>query len=232
MKVLIIDDDRDLLDLLRYGLESAGYEVSDASDGEEGLQVFRSVQPDIVLLDVGLPGMDGFAVCRSIRDSSTTPIIMFSGRPRETDMLRALRLGAEDYLIKPFRLRELRARMDAVLHRSTGDLVPPLSGEVHVGDLVLDPQTSTAVAHETSIQLTGLEFRLLHTLAANLDRVVPYSRLFEYGWGREVEMGGSDAVPINAHIVRIREKLRLLKSEPLRIASGRGIGYALTARKS
>jgi DNA-binding response OmpR family regulator len=230
MKALIIDDDEEILDLLSYGLGRDGYEVMGATNGVQGLRRCRTYQPDIILLDINLPRMSGFEVCRRIRATSATPIIVLSGRLGDADVVRALRLGADDYLSKPFSQRQLRARMEAVLRRSKGDLAPRLSGELQVGDLVLDLQTYNATFKDKPVQLTRVEFRILHILATNLGRFVPYSRLFEYGWGYDAENFGRDAALLKAHVSHIREKLDLRTNGPLTISNMRGIGYSLTVK--
>jgi DNA-binding response OmpR family regulator len=231
MKALIIDDDEEVLDLLTYGLGRDGYEVMGASNGVQGLRRWRNDHPDIVLLDLNLPRLNGFEVCRRIRATSTTPIIVLSGRPGDANVVRALRLGADDYVSKPFSQRQLRARMEAVLRRSKGDLAPQLSGELRVGELELDLQTYNATYQDNPVQLTRVEFRVLHILATNLGRIVPYSRLFEYGWGYDVENCGRDAALLKAHVSHIRDKLQLRNDGPLNIANMRGIGYSLTAKE-
>jgi DNA-binding response OmpR family regulator len=233
VKALVIDDDLDLVDLLTYGLGREGYNVSGATDGEQGIRRVLSDDPDIVLLDINLPKVNGFEVCRRIRDNSTTPIIMLSARAGDGDVVRALRLGADDFVAKPFSHRQLRARMEAVLRRSRGDLAPQqLSGELRVGDLVLDAQTYQVTYNGKPVQLTRVEFRILHILAVNAGRIVPYSRLFEYGWGYDVENGGRDSALLKAHVSHVRDKLELRNDGGLYITNMRGVGYALSVKQS
>jgi DNA-binding response OmpR family regulator len=231
MKALIIDDDAEMLDLLSFGLGRAGYNVTGATDGEQGIRRWRSEEPDIVLVDINLPRLNGFEVCRRIRENSTTPIIVLSARLGEADVVRALRLGADDYVGKPFSHRQLRARMEAVLRRSKGELAPRLSGELRVGELVLDSQTYRVSFQGEPIQLTRVEFRILYILAANLGRIVPYSRLFEYGWGYDVEICGRDAALLKAHVSHVRDKLGLRSGGPLSITNMRGVGYSLRGQE-
>ncbi len=231
MKALVVEDDLDLLDLLTYGLGRDGYSVTGAIDGEQGIQRWRSDAPDIVLVDINLPKLNGFEVCRHIRENSRTPIIIISARNGDEDVVRALRLGADDYVSKPFSHRQLRARMEAVLRRSTGELAPELSGGLRVEDLTLDPQTFEASFRGKPIQLTRVEFRILYILAANAGRIVPYSRLFEYGWGYDAESCGRDSELLKAHVSHVRDKLGLRNGSSLSIMNMRGVGYALKAKE-
>ncbi len=231
MKALVVEDDLELLDLLTYGLGREGYDVTGAVDGEQGIQRWRSDEPDIIVLDINLPKLNGFEVCRQIRENSRTPIIILSARNGDEDVVRALRLGADDYVCKPFSHRQLRARIEAVLRRSTGELAPQLSGKLRVDGLVLDPQTFEASFLGNPVQLTRVEFRILYILAANVGRIVPYSRLFEYGWGYDAESCGRDSELLKAHVSHVRDKLGLRNGGPLGIINMRGVGYALKAKQ-
>jgi DNA-binding response OmpR family regulator len=230
MKVLVVEDDPEMLDLLAYGLGREGYHVIGAIDGEQGIRRWRSEEPEIIVLDITLPKVNGFDVIRHIRENSTTPIIMLSARREDGDIIRALRLGADDYMSKPFSQRQLRARMEAVLRRSNGQLAPQFSAELRVHDLVLDSQNYQVTVRGNPVQLTRVEFRIFYILAANLGRIVPYSRLFEFGWGYDVESAGRDSALLKAHLSHIRDKLWLRNGTPLIITNMRGVGYSLTAR--
>src|SRR5918912_1485407 len=154
MKVLLVDDDNDLLDLLHYALRREGYQVVTASDGAQGLARWRAEQPDLVLLDGNLPKLDGFEVCRQIRHEATTPVIMLTARGEEADVVRGLQLGADDYVTKPFSAKQLVARMQAVLRRARRDLVPPPAREVRAGELVLDLTAHQVTRAGRSVALT------------------------------------------------------------------------------
>jgi DNA-binding response OmpR family regulator len=176
-----------------------------------------------VLLDANLPKLDGYEVCRRIRHDGTTPIIMLTARDEEEDVLRGFRLGADDYVNKPFSARQLAARMKAVLHRSQADPYRQPVREVKVGDVLLDLQSYSVKAGDRQIQLTPLEFRILYLLGVNEGRVIPYSRLVEYAWGYE----GGDSSLLKTHICHIRQKLSLSAGKNGGIRAVPGVGYSL-----
>src|SRR5215207_740758 len=181
MKVLVVEDDTDLLDLTTYALRREGYTVVAAIDGQQALERWEADSPDIVLLDGNLPKLNGFEVCRRIRQEDQTPIIMLTARGAEEDVVKGLQLGADDYVTKPFSANQLTARMKAVLRRCQPDPLKQTASEVRVGDLMLDLQSHEATKAGQLVQLTRLEFRILYLLAMNEGRVIPYSRLIEYG---------------------------------------------------
>ena len=166
MKVLVVDDDVELLNLMTYTLRREGYDVSAAVDGQQALSRWETEQPDIVLLDGRLPKIDGFEVCRRIRHESTTPVILLTVQDEEDDILRGLRIGADDYMTKPFSARQLAARMSAVLSRSREDHYRPTS-RVQVANLILDLELHEVSRNNEPVQLTPLEFRILSILALN-----------------------------------------------------------------
>src|SRR5581483_4713556 len=171
MKILLADDDLDLLDVTGYALERDGFVVVTASNGEQALQRWEEQEPDVVILDVRMPRMSGIEVCRRIRERSETPVIMLSGSGDEDLILRAFELGADDYVTKPFSLRQLSARIQAVWRRGRADLRAP-DQEIRIGDAVLDLDGHEVTRPNESQQLTRLEFRILHLLAVNMGRVV------------------------------------------------------------
>ena len=183
MKVLIADDDADLLDLMAYALRREGYTVLAAINGQQALQRYEAENPDILLLDVTMPKLNGFEVCRRIRRETATPIIMLTARDEEEDVLRGLQLGADDYVVKPFSAKQLIARMKTVLRRCRTDGYQEPVSQLQAGDLVLDLQSYQATKGGKLVQLTPLEFRIVYMLAMNEGRVIPYSRLVEYAWG-------------------------------------------------
>ena len=223
MKVLIVEDDVDLLDLTTCALRREGYEVVAAVDGQQGLARWEAERPDLVLLDGNLPGLNGFEVCRRIRQEGQTPIIMLTARDREEDIVRGLQLGADDYVTKPFSAKQLVARMKAVLRRSQADPYRQAASVVRAGDLVLDLQSHEATKGGRAVQLTPLEFKLLYMLALNEGRVIPYSRLVEYAWGFD----GGDANLLKTHISHIRDKLGIGRDAPGGIKAVGGVGYSL-----
>jgi DNA-binding response OmpR family regulator len=223
MKVLLAEDDSDLLDLLTYALRREGYTVLSAMDGSQALKRWEAEPPDIVLLDANLPKTDGYEVCRRIRHDGKVPVIMLTARDEEEDILRGFRLGADDYITKPFSARQLIARMTAVLRRSQADPYRQVSREVRIGDVLLDLQSYSVKAHDREIQLTPLEFRILYLLGVNEGRVIPYSRLVEYAWGYE----GGDSSLLKTHICHIRQKLNLSAGKNGGIRAVPGVGYSL-----
>jgi DNA-binding response OmpR family regulator len=222
MKVLIADDDADLLDLMTYALRRDGYTVLAAIDGKQALQRFESEIPDIVLMDVNLPKLNGFEVVRRIRQDAETPLIMLTACDEEEDVVRGLQLGADDYVTKPFSVKQLTHRMKAILRRCRTDPYREPVSELQVGDLALDLQSYEATKAGETVQLTPLEFRILYMLAMNEGRVIPYARLVEYAWGYD----SGDANLLKTHICHIRKKLGLVKS-PGGIRAVAGVGYSL-----
>jgi DNA-binding response OmpR family regulator len=223
MKVLVVDDDVDLLDLTAYALRREGYTVSAATDGQQALHRWESDRPDIVLLDVNLPKLNGFEVCRRIRHESETPIIMLTARDEEEDVVRGLQLGADDYVTKPFSAKQLTARMKAVLRRSQADPYRQAVSVLRAGDLTLDLHSHEVTKGGKLVQLTPLEFRILYMLAMNEGRVIPYSRLVEYAWGYDA----GDSGLLKTHICHIRRKLDLPSERKGGIRAVLGVGYSL-----
>jgi DNA-binding response OmpR family regulator len=228
MKVLLVEDDTDLLDLITYALRREGYTVVAAIDGQQALERWEADSPDIVLLDGNLPKLNGFEVCRRIRQDSQTPIIMLTARGAEEDVVKGLQLGADDYVTKPFSAKQLAARMKAVLRRCQPDPLKQTASEVRVGDLVLDLQSHEAHKGGQLVQLTPLEFRILYMLAMNEGRVIPYSRLVEYAWGYD----GGDSSLLKTHVCHIRQKLGLPPTKQGGIRAVPGVGYSLARPSS
>ena len=224
MKVLFADDDADLLDVTAYALRREGYEVLAASDGQRALARWEAERPDLVLLDVTMPKLTGFEVCRRIRLASDTPIIMLTARGEEEDVVRGLNLGADDYVTKPFSAKQLVARMEAALRRSQVHAHDRPVREVRAGDLALDVESREVTKGGALVRLTTLEFRLLHLLAMNEGRVIPYARLVEHAWGYD----GGDATLLKSHIYNIRRKLGLPPTGSGSIRAVSGVGYGLT----
>jgi two-component system alkaline phosphatase synthesis response regulator PhoP len=212
--------------MVSRALLRAGYEVVTALDGETALELVASAQPDLIVLDVELPGIDGFEVCRRVRLDSQLPIIVLTARDDEADVMRGFRLGVDDYVTKPFSVRLLAARAAAVLRRTSQQGGRRASGggeSVQAGRLDLDMQSFEVRKDGQQIRLTPLEFRILHILAANQDRVVPYDRLIEYAWGHN---GGSPS-HLKIRICSIRKKLGLPVSGDAGIKAVVGTGYTL-----
>ena len=223
-RILIVDDEKAVTDLLAYSLKKAGYTVQVASTGLQALQQTEQFNPDLILLDLMLPEMDGLEVCRRLRKTSNVPIIMITALGEEIDRVVGLEMGADDYLCKPFGVREVLARVKAVLRRSQvneRELPPPsiLSGQ---GGLQLDPESRLARVGEIDLSLTRLEFDLLYLLLRNTGRVLTRERLLEQAWGYDFV---GDTRAVDSAIKRLRSKLRLASAEADGIEAVRGIGY-------
>jgi DNA-binding response OmpR family regulator len=229
MKVLIVDDDLDLLRLISFALRQAGYLVIEANDGLKALEVYDREQPELVILDVNLPGLNGFEVCRRIRERSATPIMMLTVRGTEEDEVQGLDHGADDYLTKPFSPRSLLARVRALLRR--GDSQPG-EGEIrdrsiNSGDLSLDAENQTvSVKGGAAIRLTNLEFRLMQYLLVNAEHTVTTERLTSHVWGYQ---GVGDRQALKQLIHRLRRKIEINPAEPQYIATVAGLGYIFHA---
>lgn len=225
--VLVADDDLQLLDLVTLNLELEGYGVLRASDGRQVLERIERHHPDLVLLDVIMPRMSGFAVCHQVRACSTVPIIIITARGQEQDKIRGLDLGADDYLIKPFSLNELLARVRAVLRRAqftAGELAPLGQSTMTLGALSIDyAQRKVAVAGR-KVVLTPTEYRILAYLAHNAGQVVPQERLLEHAWG-SAYVGENHLLQVN--INRLRHKLEADPAHPCYLLSEPGVGYVL-----
>lgn len=226
MKVLLIDDDTDLLDVTAYALRREGLNVILATDGVQGLRRWEADQPDLVVLDVGLSRMNGFEICRKIRQAGNTPIILLTGLSDDEHVVQGFRLGADDYVTKPFSPRQLAMRIRAVWRRGAGMAELEPTREMRVGDLLLDVESHQVTHGEHSVRLTPIEFRLLYILAMNVGRVVSGTRLVEYAWGYD----GSDTSLLKTHISHIRAKLKLPRGGPGDINAIPGVGYRLTRK--
>jgi len=203
--VLVIDDEKDLIELLRYNLEKEGFLVKGALDGESGLAMARREKPDIVLVDLMLPGMDGLEVCRSLRADARTAgmaLIMLTAKAAEADRIVGLELGADDYITKPFSPRELIARVRALLRRSERDAQP--SATIRRGDLSIDVDRREVTWKDRQILLTATEFRLLQCLAGHPGRVFSRGELIDNVLGRDVEVLDRT---VDVHVTSLRKKL-------------------------
>ena len=227
--LIVVEDERDLARLIRGTLEDAGHQVEVFHDGSVALERLLSntaPEPDLILLDVKLPGVDGFEICRRVRQRRVTPILMLTARTTELDKVLGLELGADDYITKPFSLRELQARVSAALRRvemlsersRTEDATAPLIDD----RLRIDPAAREVVADGRHISVTPREFELLHLLVANPDRVFSRAYLLDRLWGADYE-GGDRTV--DTHVVRLRRKLGGPGSVADRLVTLWGIGY-------
>jgi two-component system, OmpR family, response regulator RegX3 len=222
--VLVVEDEDSFVEALTVGLKREGFRVQVASDGAEALDIFDAIKPDLVLLDVMLPKISGIDVCREIRRKSSVPIIMVTAKGGEIDTVVGLEVGADDYVTKPYRLRELVARMRAVLRRRANDAATyDLSGEaLQVGDVALDPQRHEVTIRGEVVALPLKEFELLELLLANAGHVLPRETLIDRVWGSDYV---GDTKTLDVHVKRLRAKVEADPSTPTRIVTIRGLGY-------
>ena len=218
--ILVVDDEPKIVQLARDYLEHAGYTVVSASDGTEALTRARTDGPDLIVLDLGLPTLDGLDVARALRRDSNVPIVILSGRSDESDKLVGLELGADDYVTKPFSPKELVARVRAVLRRVESP--PPASDTIHAADVTLDIPRMRVRAASREVELTATEFQLLVTLAREPGRVFTRSQLLDAVHGVAFE---SYERAIDAHVKNIRRKLEVDPSEPRYVQTVHGVGY-------
>jgi DNA-binding response OmpR family regulator len=222
MKILVADDDPDLLDLVAYALGQSGYLVVKAADGNAALAGFDAEAPDMVILDINMPGMTGFDVCSAIRARSTVPVMMLTARGEEQDLVRALDLGADDYLTKPFSPRTLLARVKALLRRAR---LERSAGPMTAGRVTLDADDSTVrIGQGQPIALTKLEFRLMQALLAQAGRAVHSDRLLILVWGHR---GSGDRQLLKQLVHRLRHKIEVNPGVPLLLQTAAVSGYKL-----
>ncbi|WP_349899442.1 MtrAB system response regulator MtrA [Parafrigoribacterium soli] len=217
-RILVVDDDTALAEMIGIVLRSEGFEPSFCADGSEAMQLFRDTKPELVLLDLMLPGKDGIEVCAEIRAESGVPIIMLTAKSDTTDVVRGLESGADDYVVKPFNPKELVARIRTRL-RPTPDAS---AGELHVGDLVLDVAGHEVKRGSAKINLTPLEFELLLALALKPQQVFTREMLLEKVWGYHYK---ADTRLVNVHVQRLRAKVEQDPDNPRIVMTVRGVGY-------
>jgi two-component system, OmpR family, response regulator RegX3 len=223
--VLLVEDEESFVDALLIGLKREGFRVEVARDGFEALERFDAVKPDLVLLDVMLPRISGIDVCRQLRKRTQVPIIMVTAKGAEIDTVVGLEVGADDYVTKPYRIRELVARMRAVLRRRSGETRPAAeisAGSIVVGDVSLDPDEHVVSIDGQQLNLPLKEFELLHMLLANAGRVLPRETLIDRVWGSDYV---GDTKTLDVHVKRLRSKVEADPANPTRIVTIRGLGY-------
>jgi DNA-binding response OmpR family regulator len=223
-RILVVDDEPSVTDLLAYNLRKAHYDVVIATDGSQAMQLAQESDPDLILLDLMLPEIDGLDVCRELRKTSRVPIIMITARGEEIDRVVGLELGADDYVSKPFSVRELLARIKAVLRRSQPPEATTTASTIlrGPGGLELDLERRTTRVGEIEIELSRLEFDLLHYLLANTGRVLTRERLLEQVWGYDF---AGDTRAVDSAIKRLRARLRSALPQADPIEAVRGVGY-------
>ncbi|MEA3439161.1 MAG: response regulator transcription factor [Chloroflexota bacterium] len=223
-RILVVDDEPAVTDLLAYNLRKAHYDVMVANDGLEALRLANKASPDLILLDLMIPEVDGLDVCRELRKTSGVPIIMITARGEEIDRVVGLELGADDYVTKPFSVRELMARIKAVLRRAqSDDKERAPSTLLHgPGGLLMDVDAHTVGVEDITINLTRLEFDLLYHLMSNAGRVLTRERLLEQAWGYDY---AGDTRAVDSAVKRLRAKLRTASTNADVIEAVRGVGY-------
>jgi two-component system response regulator RegX3 len=228
--VLVVEDEESFVEALVVGLKREGFLVTVARDGVEGLQLFDKARPDLILLDLWLPKKSGIDVCREIRSRSRVPIIMVTAKSSEIDTVVGLEVGADDYVTKPFRLRELVARMRAVMRRApAGEREPDPVESLEIDGLTLDPERHEVYLRGDSLPLPLKEFELLELLMANAGRVLTRETLIDRIWGPNYV---GDTKTLDVHIKRLRAKVEDDPSRPARITTVRGLGYKFETPKA
>jgi two-component system response regulator VicR len=226
-RILAVDDEPRYLEIIRFNLETAGYQVESAATGEEALDALTADEPDLIVLDVMLPGLSGFEVCSAVRERSSCPIIMLTAKGAEEDKVRGLRLGADDYVTKPFSAQELLARVEAVLRRARA----PEHGErqpatISLGDLQIDRPGKQVTVAGREVRLSPTEYRLLLCLAVNAGVVLSRDELLTQVWGKAYR--GEDEI-LRVTLWRLRQKLEDDPSAPRYVVTRPGLGYLLAA---
>lgn len=225
-KILVVEDEKNIVDILVFNLEREGYQTLEALDGEQGLKLALESDPDLILLDLMLPKLDGFEVCRAIRAAgSATPILMLTAREEETDKVLGLELGADDYITKPFSMRELLARVKANIRRTGMSGTGAESGRVNVGRIGLDVQRMAVYKDGKPLDLTQREYEIMKLMATNPGKVFSREALMESVWNYEGYVG--DVRAVDVAVRRLREKVEDNPAEPQFIITRRGQGYYL-----
>lgn len=221
-KILIVDDEENIVSLIEYNLKNAGFQTIAAYDGRTGLSMAKEHKPDLIVLDLMLPEMDGFDVVRELRKESNIPVLMLTARSEEFDRVLALELGADDYLIKPFSTRELVARVKAILRRAHGEMKEAARNMIKAGPITIDGEKHQVFVYEKEIQLTTKEYDLLKLLVTNQGRVFSREKLLEQLWDYDYF---GDTRTIDVHIRHLREKIEEDSANPEYLKTVRGVGY-------
>jgi phosphate regulon transcriptional regulator PhoB len=220
--VLVVDDELPIVEAVAYNLRKEGYEALTATDAEECMELVYAERPDLIVLDVMLPSASGFDICRSLRRQSYIPILMLTARADETDRVVGLELGADDYVTKPFSMRELMARVKTILRRSASPAPSTPREPIEIGDLVIDPERHEVSVQGKPVELSRKEFELLRFLASHSGQIFSRQTLLDRVWGADAYVGDRT---VDVHIRWLREKIERDPSAPQRILTVRGIGY-------
>ena len=230
-KILIVDDEKPITDIIKYNLEKEGYETAIAFDGEAALEQVQEDTPDLIILDLMLPKIDGLEVARQVRKTKDTPIIMLTAKDSELDKVLGLEMGADDYVTKPFSNRELVARVKANLRRQKVNVDnnnTETNSNIEVGDLKILPEAYTVTKNNKEIELTHREFELLYYLAQHLGQVMTRENLLQTVWGYDYF---GDVRTVDVTVRRLREKIETDPSKPEYLITRRGVGYYLKSDK-
>ena len=224
MKILVVDDESTILETVEHKLRKEGHTVFTAPSAEEGMRVYKLVKPDLLLLDVMLPGRSGFDFAQVVRRDSQVPIIFLTARTADKDRGEGLELGGDDYIVKPFSLAEVAARVKAVMRRSrTGELT---SDVVESGNLRIDPRSHIATVDQNEVSLSPKEFALLHFLASHPGQVFTRDTLLDRVWGQDAYVSSRT---VDVHVRWLREHIETVPSDPKRLLTVRGVGYKFVA---
>jgi DNA-binding response OmpR family regulator len=221
-RVLLAEDEAPLRNLLKLSLENAGYQVLTAEDGQQAIDVFDNHPVDLIILDIMMPRVDGFAVCRHVRKRSDVPVIMLTALGGTDDLVQGFELGADDYITKPFTFREVEARIQAILRRIEWSQRKAAQRTIAIGRVKIDPESHEVFVDGESRHLTPIEFQLLYHLMSHAGQTISKAALFEEVWGYDF-VGGTNLVEVG--IRRLREKIEENPSEPTHILTVRGMGY-------
>lgn len=224
-RILVVDDDPRLVRLAREVLTAAGYRVLVCSSGEQAIETIAIEQPDLIVLDIMLEGMDGYHVCRRLREFSDVPVIMLTAKVTETDVLAGFEAGADDYITKPFSSKELLARVGAVLKRSQKPALQPGEAKIVCGDLRIDLARRRVTVAGTEVYLTATEYNLLQQLATHVNQVLLHEQLLTEIWGPEYR---GDVEYLRSYVHHLRKKLERDPANPEMILNIQGVGYMLT----
>ena len=232
-RVLVVDDEKLIVKGIRFSLEQDGYEVDCAYDGEEAIEMAKKTEYDIVLLDVMLPKHDGFEVCQAIREFSDMPVIMLTAKGDDMDKILGLEYGADDYITKPFNILEVKARIKAIMRRSSNTMSQKKEEQANTyigsGDLKMDTEGRRVFIGEKEINLTAKEFDLLELLVRNPNKVYSREALLNYVWGNKA-MDSGDVRTVDVHVRRLREKIEPSPSDPKFVHTKWGVGYYFQAK--
>lgn len=223
-KILLVEDDDTLLSVIKYNLDKAGYSVFTAADGVKAVEAARTGKPDLIVLDIMLPKMDGLEVCRVLRAEMAVPIIMLTAKSEEIDKVVGLEIGADDYMTKPFSMKELMARIKALLRRAemVGAATGPRHSMIVAGELKIDTESHTVSLRDSAIELTPKEFDLLAFMIRNKNRVMSRDYLLEKVWGYDF---AGDTRTVDVHIRWLRQKIEADAAQPRHLLTVRGVGY-------